>query len=89
VLDGAPVVEHGNLVGVADGGKSVGNPETGAIRRQMFEPFLNECLRVRIHARLCFVENPDGRVFKRRVFFADAEFDAAFADDGIVFRATP
>ena len=79
-----------NLVGMADGAEAVGDDEAGAVGEQAFERFLNELFGAGVHAGGGLVEDEDGGVLEERagdadaLFFADAEFDAAFADAGIV-----
>ena len=89
-FDDAALVHDEDLVGVADGGKAVGDDDGGASGQEALKGLLNEFFRGGVHAGGGFVEDEDGAVFEQgagdadSLFFADAELDAAFADLGVV-----
>ena len=56
-LCNAAVVHHKNLVGVPDGGQSVGNGEDGFAVGQLGDRLLNEMLIFRVDAGGGFVQN--------------------------------
>ena len=82
--DAAPL-ENEDLVGVANGGKSVGYDEAGSVFHEVVEGFLNETLGGGVHTGRGFVEDEDGRVFEEgtgygeALLLADAEFDSTLA----------
>ena len=81
------VFEDEDLVGVADRGEAVSDDEAGALDHEAVEGFLDEAFRLGIDAGGGFIEDEDGGIFEESagdgdaLFFADAEFDAAFTDD--------
>ena len=60
-----------------------------AVRHQMFERFLDQTLRRRVHARRRFIQNQNRRILEQRardrepLFFANAQLHSALADDAI------
>jgi len=61
-LDYPPVAHDQDLVGVLDGGQSMGNDKRGAVVREQRQALLNDTLRGGIESRSRFVEKQDLRL---------------------------
>src|SRR5205823_5978443 len=89
-LHDAAIFDYQNLFGAPDGGEAVRDDERGASLHKVREAFLYGGLGLRIEAAGGLVQDEDARVGKNRTSDGDAlalsagEFDAAFADDGLV-----
>ncbi len=84
-FDDAPALQHQDLVGMADGGKPVGDDEAGAVLHEPVERLLDEAFGGVVHAGRGLVENENRRIFQqgagngKSLFFTDAELYPAFA----------
>src|SRR5438067_1649116 len=89
-LDDLALPHDENLIGFANRAEAMGDDKAGAVGHEPFQGFLNKPLRGGIHAGGGFIENKNRRIFQEGardtdpLLFADAEFDAALADAGIV-----
>src|SRR5580658_6763608 len=89
-LDDLAAAQDKDLVRVGDGAQTMGDDKTGAIGHEPFERLLDELFGGGIDAGRRFVKNQYRRVLQQSprdahsLFFADAEFDPAFADARIV-----
>src|SRR5439155_18013028 len=87
-LDDAPLVQHDDEVGVADGGEAVRDDQAGASRKQRRERFLHAALGGRVERARCLVEDEDAGIFHNRprerqpLPLAAREATAPFADHG-------
>jgi hypothetical protein len=86
-FDDFAVAQDEDEVGVADGAEAMGDDEAGAAGHEPVQGLLDETFGRGVDAGGGFVEDQDRAVFEERagdadaLFFADAEFDAAFADE--------
>ena len=58
------LMEHDDLVGMANGRKPVGNGDGGALLHEAFQCVLHESFRLRVEGGSGFVEDEDVRVFR-------------------------
>lgn len=85
-FDDFAMAENEDEIGVSDGAEAMGYDEAGAAGHEALESLLDETFGGGVHAGGGFVEDEDRTVAKESagdadaLFFADAEFDAAFAD---------
>jgi len=90
-FEDAAILHHKNLLGAANGGKTVRDDERGAAAHQVAQAFLNERLRFGIKAGGGFVEYQDARIGQdgagdgNALLLSAGKLHAAFADDGAVF----
>src|SRR5271157_4356696 len=91
-LDDAATFYHQNLVGTANSGQAMRDDERGAPLHQVREAFLDHALRLGVEAGGGFVQDENARVGQDSARNRDPlalsarEFDAAFADDGVVLQ---
>ncbi len=84
------VLQHHDLVGVADGGEAVGDDDGGAALHQAFQGLLDEQLGLGIDRGGGFIQDQDGSVLEHGAGDGEAlllpagELDAALADEGVV-----
>src|SRR5208337_2135802 len=89
-LQDAAILHDQDLLGAANGGKTVRDNECGAAAHQVAQTLLDERLRFGVEAGGGFVENQDARIGKNGAGDGDAlllaagQLHAAFADDGVV-----
>ena len=62
-LDDTAAIKHENLVCAYDSGKPVRDYNGRAIEHQSLQRFLDESLRRGVHARRCFIQNQNWRIF--------------------------
>ena len=65
-LDDTAVIKHENVICVHDSGKPVRDYDGSAVEHQILQRFLDESLRHGIHARRCFIQNQNWRIFQQR-----------------------
>ena len=63
-LDDMSVVQHKDLVGVANGFQPVSNHDDGLVMGQCLNSTLQFILILRVNAACCLVQNDDGRIFQ-------------------------
>src|SRR5882757_3352283 len=82
-LDDTAAIKHENLVCAYDSGKPVRDYNGRAIEHQSLQRFLDESLRRGVHARRCFIQNQNWRIFQQRpsnrepLLFADTQLYSA------------
>ena len=87
--DAAPVDDE-NLVGIDDGGESMGNDEGDAVYQQGAGRFLDAGFGEVIHRGSSFVEDQDARISEQgaregdQLSLANRQLDAALVDIGVV-----
>ena len=83
------VIEHGDLVGIADGGDAVGDEQCGGGRSVVAQPAEDALFGVGVHAGQCVVEDEDGWPAQqcpgdgRALFLSAGERNAALAYHGL------
>ena len=63
-LDDAPLVDDQDLIGVANGIKSVGNDQQGLTPAQLGDGLLDVALVVGVHAGSGLIQNDDGSILQ-------------------------
>ena len=89
------MLEHDDLVGIADGREPVGNDEGRAALHQNSERFLNARLGHRVERTGCLVEDQNRRILEKRAGdrqplpLAARQRHAALADQGFIALRLP
>ena len=89
-FDDFAMVQDEDRAGMSDGAEAMSDDEAGAAGHESIEGLLDEPFGGGIHAGGGLVEDKDGSVAQEGacdadpLFFADAQFDAAFADAAVV-----
>jgi len=84
-LDDAMIIDHQDLVGVADGAQPVGDDQAGAVCHKRTQALLDKQLGARIHRAGGLVQDEDARVLEdgpsdgQKLAVAVAEHGASFA----------
>ena len=88
-LDEFALVEDADEIGIADGGKAVGDDEGGAVGAEAIEGLLDKLFSGVVEGGGGLVEQEEGRVFEKgagdgeALFFASGKADAALTRDGV------